>query len=295
MPSSADPSAPVRARGPRRRLAARDGAAGERDGRRPAGSSTTTGRAYERSIEAVASGRDHDGLQPAEERQVLPQGRREPRRHGRLPRPGVPAHGDQRRPVHGTSRGTARRRRRSTRSSRPGSPPAARSGASVPTPAVTRGRMARIRDQGAQADGDERRPVRRRPTRPPRSPPRSTASRRRASRSACGSHRFCPNRDISRAETAGFLQRARSITRVTAAQPAPGNPDGSAPVPPGAGAADSSSPDHVIGNGTPASCTSRRSSAPSPRAASSPSTAARSRSRSRWPRRPRCSTTSPTS
>ena len=73
---------------------------------------------------------------------------------------------------------------------------------------------------------------------------------------SCGSHRFCPNRDISRAETAGFLQRARSITRITAAQPAPGNPDGSAPVPPGAGAADSSSPDHVIGNGTPASCTS---------------------------------------
>src|SRR4029079_13360165 len=44
--------------------------------------------------------------------------------------------------------------------------------------------------------------------------------------------------------------------RITAAQPAPGNPDGSAPVPPGAGAADSSSPDRVIGNGTPASCTS---------------------------------------
>ena len=73
---------------------------------------------------------------------------------------------------------------------------------------------------------------------------------------SCGSHRFCPNRDISRAETAGFLQRARSITRVTAAQPAPGNPDGSAPVPPGAGPADSSSPDHVVGSGTPASCTS---------------------------------------
>jgi hypothetical protein len=72
----------------------------------------------------------------------------------------------------------------------------------------------------------------------------------------CGDGRYCPKRDISRAETAGFLQRARSITRVTAPQPAPGNPSGGAAIPPGAGAADASSPDHVVGNGTPASCTS---------------------------------------
>src|SRR6185436_1717642 len=89
--------------------------------------------------------------------------------------------------------------------------------------------------------------------------PFATASNRLATAGlaiSCGSHRFCPNRDITRAETAGFLHRARSITRITAAQPAPGKPEGSAPVPPGAGAADSSSPDRVIGNGTPASCTS---------------------------------------
>ncbi len=73
----------------------------------------------------------------------------------------------------------------------------------------------------------------------------------------CGGGLYCPNRDISRAETAGFLQRALTMTRVTAAQPTPGNPDGSATVPPGAGAADASVPDHVIGNGTPASCTSQ--------------------------------------
>jgi hypothetical protein len=39
---------------------------------------------------------------------------------------------------------------------------------------------------------------------------------------------------------------------------AAGNPDGDAPIPPEARAADTSTPDHVIGNGTPASCTSRK-------------------------------------
>ncbi len=38
--------------------------------------------------------------------------------------------------------------------------------------------------------------------------------------------------------------------------PPPGNPDGVAPVPAEAQAVDTSSPDRVIGNGTPASCTS---------------------------------------
>ena len=73
----------------------------------------------------------------------------------------------------------------------------------------------------------------------------------------CGNHHFCPARAVTRAEAAGFLQRALSITRVTAQQPTPGNPTGGATIPPGAGAADASSPDHVVGNGTPISCTSQ--------------------------------------
>ena len=36
----------------------------------------------------------------------------------------------------------------------------------------------------------------------------------------------------------------------------PGNPNGHAPIPPGAGPADTSNPTRVVGNGTPASCTS---------------------------------------
>jgi hypothetical protein len=39
--------------------------------------------------------------------------------------------------------------------------------------------------------------------------------------------------------------------------PPAGNPDGHAPVPPAARAVNTSHPDHVIGNGTPAGCTSR--------------------------------------
>ncbi len=73
----------------------------------------------------------------------------------------------------------------------------------------------------------------------------------------CGHHQYCPDRAITRAETAGFLARVIGVTRVTPAQPDPGNPDGAAAVPPGAGPADTSSPDRVIGNGTPASCTSK--------------------------------------
>ena len=55
---------------------------------------------------------------------------------------------------------------------------------------------------------------------------------------SCGNHAFCPKRAITRAETAGFLQRALGITRVTPQQPAPGNPTGGATIPAGAGAAD---------------------------------------------------------
>jgi S-layer homology domain len=73
----------------------------------------------------------------------------------------------------------------------------------------------------------------------------------------CSKHHFCPTRAITRAETAGFLQRVLTITRVTPAQPTPGNPTGGASVPSGAGLEDSSTPDQVIGSGTPASCTSQ--------------------------------------
>ena len=73
----------------------------------------------------------------------------------------------------------------------------------------------------------------------------------------CGAGRYCPGRAITRAETAAFLARVIGVTRVTAAQPDPGNASGTAAVPPGAGPADTSSPDHVVGEGTPASCTSQ--------------------------------------
>jgi hypothetical protein len=73
---------------------------------------------------------------------------------------------------------------------------------------------------------------------------------------SCGSHQFCPARAITRAEAAGFLARVIGVTRVTPAQPDPGNPAGTAPVPAGAGPADTSSPTRVVGTGTPASCTS---------------------------------------
>ncbi len=73
----------------------------------------------------------------------------------------------------------------------------------------------------------------------------------------CGGHKFCPGRAVTRAELAGHLSRVLGITRVTPAQPDPGNPDGTAAVPPGAGPADASDPDHVVGKGTPASCTSK--------------------------------------
>ena len=73
----------------------------------------------------------------------------------------------------------------------------------------------------------------------------------------CGGGNFCPARSITRAETAGFLARVIGITRVTTAQPDPGNATGTATIPSGAGPADTSSPDHVVGTGTPGSCTSK--------------------------------------
>jgi S-layer homology domain len=72
----------------------------------------------------------------------------------------------------------------------------------------------------------------------------------------CATNKFCPTRAITGTETTAFLKKALAITRVSAAQPVPGNPDGTASIPAGAGAVDTSSPDHVVGTGTPASCTS---------------------------------------
>ena len=73
----------------------------------------------------------------------------------------------------------------------------------------------------------------------------------------CGDGKYCPGRDITRAETAGFLARVIGVTRVTPAQPDPGNVAGTAVIPPAAVPEDVSDPDTVIGNGTPAGCTSQ--------------------------------------
>jgi hypothetical protein len=125
-----------------------------------------------------------------------------------------------------------------------------------PAAAVTRGRMAQYLSRALKLSSTGAMPYRD----VHRSTPSATGINRMATAGlaiGCGHHRFCPGRTITRAETAGFLARVIGITRVTPPQPDPGNPDGTAAVPPGAGAADVSSPDHVVGNGTPASCTSK--------------------------------------
>jgi len=71
----------------------------------------------------------------------------------------------------------------------------------------------------------------------------------------CGSGKFCPDRKMTRAETAGFLAKVMARTAVTPPPPTPGNPDGGATIPAEAQLADTTSPDHVVGTGTPASCT----------------------------------------
>lgn len=74
-------------------------------------------------------------------------------------------------------------------------------------------------------------------------------------------NRFCPHDPVSRAEMATFVGRAMKLRPMI---PPPrggrtwGNPDGDAPVPRAGRAADVSRPDHVIGSGTPASCTSAK-------------------------------------
>lgn len=69
---------------------------------------------------------------------------------------------------------------------------------------------------------------------------------------------FCPDDDITRDAMATFLTRALDLVPnkpPPRLAPLPGNPDGEYPVPVAAREVDTSSPDIVIGNGTPQSCT----------------------------------------
>ena len=75
----------------------------------------------------------------------------------------------------------------------------------------------------------------------------------------CAPTRYCTNDPVTRGQMAAFLNRALGLTPITPPPrplPVAGNPSGTAPVPAGAGAVDTTAPDHVIGDGTPASCTS---------------------------------------
>ena len=71
----------------------------------------------------------------------------------------------------------------------------------------------------------------------------------------CGSGRFCPDRKLTRAAAAGFLAKVMARTAVTPPPPPPGNPGGGATIPAEAQPVDTTHPDHVVGTGTPASCT----------------------------------------
>ena len=71
--------------------------------------------------------------------------------------------------------------------------------------------------------------------------------------------RYCPTTPVTRAQMATFLTRGLGLTPIEPPPrglPVAGNPDGGASVPVDGQAADVSDPDHVIGDGTPASCTS---------------------------------------
>jgi hypothetical protein len=75
----------------------------------------------------------------------------------------------------------------------------------------------------------------------------------------CGGTRFCPRDPVTREQMATFLTRGLNLAPIVPPpRPGPpiGNPNGTAVVPPGAGAANSSHPTVVIGTGTPQSCTS---------------------------------------
>ena len=71
----------------------------------------------------------------------------------------------------------------------------------------------------------------------------------------CATGKFCPDRKITRAETAAFLAKVMARTTVTPPPPTPGNPGGGATIPAEAQLVDTSDPDRVVGTGTPASCT----------------------------------------
>ncbi len=75
----------------------------------------------------------------------------------------------------------------------------------------------------------------------------------------CAPTRYCPDRAVTRGEMATFLMRALDLEELTPdPRPLPlaGNPDGTAPIPAGGDAESIASPDQVIGDGTPAGCTS---------------------------------------
>ena len=76
----------------------------------------------------------------------------------------------------------------------------------------------------------------------------------------CTPTEFCPAEPVTRAQMATFLTRALGLDPIVPPPrllPVAGNPDGTAPIPPDGQAVDVSSPDVVIGNGTPAGCTSQ--------------------------------------
>jgi hypothetical protein len=75
--------------------------------------------------------------------------------------------------------------------------------------------------------------------------------------SGCGGSRFCPGDVVTRGQMAAFLQRALGLTPITPPPAVVGNPTGNMPIPAEARPIDMSHPDRVIGNGTPASCTSQ--------------------------------------
>lgn len=75
----------------------------------------------------------------------------------------------------------------------------------------------------------------------------------------CAPTRYCTDRAVTRGEMATFLMRALDLEElIPPPRPLPtaGNPDGTAPIPAGGGLENASAPDHIVGTGTPASCTS---------------------------------------
>jgi hypothetical protein len=84
--------------------------------------------------------------------------------------------------------------------------------------------------------------------------------------------------DLATASTGPATPTPAATTVAPAALPSPGNPAGHAAIPSAAQAVDTSHPTRVIGDGTPASCTSAAVVRRSRPGASSPSPAAPTRS-----------------